>query len=380
MDKSSSTSAVKRAARRPNRSALAWLVAVLIAAPAIVMAQGTKTGWQTDWERRLKAAKKEGKVSLWGPPGVWARKVLVDEFEKSFPQVKVQYEGASGSAAWPKIQSEREAGLFTIDVHIGGIGTAATSLYKAKVQQPIEPAFVLPEVKDKQAWWRKKFHFGDPEGKFVFVFSISPIPAIAYNKEQVEPKEFRSYGDLLQPKWKGKIVMFDPRVAGPGNARWHYFVEAMGTEFVEKLAKQLVLTRDLRQSVEWIASGKYPIGIGLSDVHVGEFTKKGAPIGQISHLVEGNYLSAGWGTVNFIDHAPHPNAAKLYINWLLSKEGQLAWQKSGYNSARVDISKDTVDPLNRLVEGVRYYEQFTAKAVRQRNEVSTKLAREIIRD
>ena len=99
---------------------------------------------------------------------------------------------------------------------------------------------------------------------------------------------------------------------------------------------------------------------------------------QLSHLTEGNYLSAGWGGVNLIDRAPHPNAAKLYINWLLSKEGQSAWQKSGYNSARIDIPKEAVDAANRIVDGVTYYEQFTARAVIQRDEVSTKLAREII--
>jgi len=366
-------------ARRPNWFTLAWLAALLIT-PTIVMAQGTKTGWQMDWERLLEAAKKEGTVSLWGPPGAWARVSLVDEFQKSFPQIKVDYQGASGSAAWPKIEAERQAGLFTLDVHIGGVATSATSLYKAKAQQPIEPALILPEVKERKDWWQGKFHFGDPEEKFAFVSSISPIPAIAYNPQTVDPREFRSYRDLLHPKWKGKIVMFDPRVAGPGSARWHFFVEALGKEFVEQLAKQLTLTRDLRQPVEWIASGKVPMGVGLSDVHVAEFTKKGAPVAQLSHLAEGNYLSAGWGTVNLIERAPHPNAARLYINWLLSKEGQLAWQKSGYNSARVDISKETVDPANRIVDGVTYYEQFTARAVIKRDEISTKLAREFIKD
>jgi iron(III) transport system substrate-binding protein len=358
---------------------LAAVVTVLIIT-RIGMTRSSKLAWQEGWEKVIEAAKKEGIVSVWAPPGAWARQILVDEFHRGFRQIKVDYQGAAGSAAWPKFQAEREAGLFTVDVHIGGVGTAATALYKAKVQQPIQPAFILPEVKDKNAWWQGKFHFGDPEGKYVFIFSISPIPAIAYNTQLFDPKELRSYKDLLDPKWKGKIVMFDPRIGGPGNSRWHFFIEAMGREYVEALVKQLVLTRDFRQSVEWVATGKYPLGIGLSDVHVAEFIKKGAPIAQISCLAEGNYLSAGWGTVNFLDHAPHANAAKLYISWLLSKEGQLAWQKSGYNSARIDIPKDTVDSMNRIVDGVKYYEQFTARAVKQRDEVSTKLARDIIKD
>jgi iron(III) transport system substrate-binding protein len=352
----------------------------MILMASLGLAQSVKPTWQAEWDKVVEAAKKESVISVWGPPGAWARTSLVDEFQRRFPYITVEYQGASGATAWPKIQAEREAGLYTVDLHIGGVGTAVTSFYKAKALQPIEQAFLLPEVKDQQAWWQGKFHFADPEGRFVFIFSVSPIPAIAYNTKLFDPKQLKSYRDLLDGKWRGKIVMMDPRISGPGNARWHFFVEVLGREFVEGIAKQLVLTRDNRQSVEWVASGKYPLGIGLSDVHVGEFTKKGAPIAQISHLTEGNYLSAGWGTANFMDRPPHPNGAKLYINWLLSKEGQLAWQKSGYNGARMDISKETVDALNRMVEGVKYYEQFTARAVKERDEVSTKLAREMIKD
>ena len=94
------------------RHALFLLAVVVVAScTSNAVAQAQQPAWQKEWGRILETAKKEGAVSLWGPPGVWARKVLVDEFEKSFPQIKVQYEGASGSAAWPKIQSEREAGL-----------------------------------------------------------------------------------------------------------------------------------------------------------------------------------------------------------------------------------------------------------------------------
>ena len=72
-----------------------------------------------EWEETLAAAKKEGVVSIWGPPGTWARKALAVAFQKSFPDIKVAYQGASGSRHWPKIARERRAGLYTIDVHVG---------------------------------------------------------------------------------------------------------------------------------------------------------------------------------------------------------------------------------------------------------------------
>ncbi len=354
------------------------LLAALLRLATAADAQVPRAAWQTEWEKVQEEAKKEGGISLWGPPGGWARSVLIDEFHKKFSQIQVEYQGALSAAAWPKIQAERQAGIFTIDILVGGVG--ATALYKAKAQQPIESTFILPEIKDKKAWWQGRLHFADPEDKFIFIFSIGPIPVIAYNTQHLDPKDLKFYKDLLDPKWKGKIVMIDPRVAGSGNARWHFFVEALGRDYVERLAKQLVLTRDFRLAAEWIATGKYPIGVGVSYAHVAEFIKKGAPVSRISHLAEGNYLTSGWGTVSLLDRAPHPNSAKLYINWLLSKEGQLAWQKTGYNSARMDISKESVDPMNRIVEGVQYYEQFSESASTKRDEVSNKLAKEIFRD
>jgi iron(III) transport system substrate-binding protein len=339
----------------------------------------TKPAWQVEWDRVVEAAKKEGQVSVWGPEGTWPRKALAEEFEKKFPEIKVDLELGAG-AKWPKYKAEREAGLFNLDVHIGGVGSAVTSLYVSKALRPIEGTFILPEVKDNKAWWQEKFHFGDAEGKYVFVFTVNPTPVVAYNTKLVDPSEIKSAKDLLNPKWKGKIVMYDPTVRGPGNARWDFYLQTMGREYLEALAKQIVLTRDHRQASEWIASGKYPLGTGLDNSNVADFTKKGAPIDQIANFAEGNYLSAAWGTVNFVDRAPHPNAAKVYINWILSKEGQLAWQKhSGYNSARMDISKDSVDSFNRMVKGLKYLLQFTAESIKYRDEVSTKVAKEIIK-
>ena len=305
---------------------------------------------------------------------------MIGEFNKRYPDIKVDFRGSSGSRGWPKLARERRAGLYSVDIHVGGAGTASTGLYKAKVQQPIEPAFSLPEVKDEKNWWQGRHHYSDPEDKYIFVFTINPTPVIAYNTQMVDPKQIKSAMNLLDPKWKGKIVMYDPRIRGPGSARWHFYVEAMGKNYARKLAKQLVLTRNHRQAAEWVATGRYPIATGISDVNVRVFSQKGAPIAQIANFKEGNYLTAAWGTANLLTRAPHPNAAKVYINWLLSKEGQLAWQKiGGYNSARIDIPKDMVPASNHMVKGIKYYRQYTAEDIRKRGLTSDKLAKEYIK-
>lgn len=359
----------------PKQSMVVASTAVISLAFALMV----HPAYAGQWEETLAAAKKEGAVSIWGPPGAWARSALMEEFNKKYPDIKVDFQGSSGSKGWPKLATERRAGVYTVDVHVGGAGTAVTGLYESKVQEPIEPAFLLPEVRDKKLWWQGRYHYSDPENKYVFVFSLNPTPAIAYNTQIIDPKQFRSYVDLLDPKWQGKIVMHDPRdPGGPGNARWYFYVQVMGKDFVKRLAKQLVLTRDLRQGAEWVATGKYPLATGISDVGTREFSEKGAPISQIAGLREGSNLTPAWGTANLLTRAPHPNAARVYVNWLLSREGQLAWQvHAGDNSARTDIPKDMLSADKHLVEGTKYYPNYTAADIRGREE-ATKLAQEYI--
>jgi ABC-type Fe3+ transport system substrate-binding protein len=109
-----------------------------------------------------------------------------------------------------------------------------TSPYKLfyeqmKALEPLKPALILPEVKDESKWWQGKHHYQDPEGEYIFVYIGSPAGTrIFYNLTQVNPSEFKSYWDLLTPKWKGKIVAMDPNEA-PGGWRQLY-VRTMLTE------------------------------------------------------------------------------------------------------------------------------------------------------
>ncbi|TAK02475.1 hypothetical protein EPO44_08300, partial [bacterium] len=80
------------------------LLAALLRLATAADAQVPRAAWQTEWEKVQEEAKKEGGISLWGPPGGWARSVLIDEFHKKFPQIQVEYQGALSAAAWPKIQ------------------------------------------------------------------------------------------------------------------------------------------------------------------------------------------------------------------------------------------------------------------------------------
>jgi len=166
------------------------------------------------------------------------------------------------------------------------------------------------------------------------------------NPTQVQPGEIKSYRDLLDPKWKSKMVMNDPRRAGPGQATFTFFYRHpdLGPDFIRALATQdITIMRNFQQEVDSVGQGRYPILIGTADAIAEERIRQGVPVQIVDPrtLKEGGDVSPANGALGLINKAPHPNAAKVYINWLLSKEGQTGFAKaSGYISARTDVPTD----------------------------------------
>lgn len=339
---------------------------------AVSMAQSSpprsKSGWQAEWERVVKAAKEEGSVAVLGPPGNDVRRALTEPFEKSFPGIKVDYSGATGAKMAPRLLAERRAGHYLADVHVGNPGTTLTILFPIGALEPIRPALILPEAVDSGKWWRGKLEFADREGKYNLVFSTNVMAHVAVNPQLVKKNEIRSYTDLLNPKWQGKIAMLDPTILGPGyaTATFWYIHSDLGKEFIRRILAQqkIVLSRDNRQILEWLARGNYLIAVGPSELLSTELIAKGMPVGLLypDQFKEGGMLNAGFGALALINRAPHPNAAKVYINWLLSKEGQADYSKaSGYPSRRLDVPRDQFDPGSLPREGVPYIVGYDEK-------------------
>ncbi len=342
-------------------------------------------GWQQKWDRVLSEAKKEGEVAVWGPPGPNAREALTKGFQKSYPDITVEFTGGSGSRGSPKLLRERRAKHFLVDIHIGGTTTMLTTLRPAGALDPIRPALILPEVLDSTKWLKGKLDYSDTERRYNLVFTSAVKIPVAINPKLVKPGEIRSFRDLLDPKWAGKIAMRDPTGPGPGLAtvtHW-YAHEALGREFIRDLfGKQIIiLSRNDRQLLEWVTRGKYAIVISPSELATKELELKGVHVELIGagQFKEGSYLTAAFGSVALINRAPHPNAAKVYINWLLSREAQTAWSRaSGYPSRRLDVPRDKVNPLSVPKEGRVYQENYREEYVRMRGKVRA-LLREVVK-
>jgi len=276
-------------------------------------------------------------------------------------------------------------GFTPLDIHIGGTTTMLTTLRPTGALDPIRPALILPEVLDSTKWLKGRLDFSDEKRLHNLVFTSAVKIPIAINPKLVKPEEIRSFRDLLNPKWAGKMAMRDPTGPGPGLAtvtHW-YAHKGLGKEFIHDLfvKQKLILSRNDRQLLEWVTRGRYAIVISPSELATKELEAKGVHVELMGadQFKEGSYLTAAFGSVGLINRAPHPNAAKVYINWLLSRDAQTAWsQASGYPSRRLDVPRDKVNPLSVPKQGHVYQENYREKYVLMKGKVRA-LLREVVK-
>ena len=336
-----------------------------------VLAGEVRASWQEEWDRTVKAAEQEGQVVFYSLGEVGD--VFVNGgFQKRFPKIKISVVSARGAEHVPRIMAERRAGKFLADVADLG-NTSPYTLYQSKVLDPITSAFVLPEVKDESKWWQGRQHFIDPEGKYILVYVGAPLYLVGYNTNLVNPSEFKSYWDLLNPKWKGKIVAFDPQAGGFSATRDRFFYHnpELGAQFLRRLFSEMELTlyRRFPQGEDWLATGKFTLCL-CRHQSISEAKNQGLPVDLIepSAFKEGVGVETRAKTLVLMNKAPHPNAAKVFINWFLSRDGQIDFQKTSgrfvdagaEGSLRIDISKEEIPSRNRLNPGVKYVPQWNA--------------------
>lgn len=312
-------------------------------------------GWQSEWEKTLAEARKEGtiNISVWGGPRI--RERVGKAFKEKYG-IEIAWTPGGGLEIAEKVIRERRAGLYLADMSISGTGTFVTVLKPAGVLQPMEPELILPEVKDLKAWYAGKLPFMDKE-KLIFFINNFPNPPVLINTEMVRKDEIQSYSDLLAPRWKSNIAWTDPTMPGSGSQTAFVVGAAiMGWDFLREIAKQdPKFHRDRRQVVDWVAKGKYPIGIGTDRATILEYVEAGSPLKQITPR-EGTYLSSGGANIVIFSKAPHANARRVFVNWLLSREGMSTWSKAdGYLTSRIDIPTDHIDPDDLFKPGVKYF-------------------------
>jgi len=317
-----------------------------------------------DWQRLVAAAKREGKIVIGAPPGSDFKNEVQAVLKKRF-DLDSEFIQVPGPSLMSKIVAEKKAGATTVDAFLIGPCTG-NSLLKSDLFEPLAAAMILPEVKDPAKWFGGHLWADNQTGKnLLYSFVAQITPSIYYNTQLVKPQEVRSYNDLLDPKWKGKIGLRDPRVPGGGLAMWAFLLDLKGEEYIRKLAQQeMFVGRNARQIADALAKGSLALTIGVGYRDFDPFLDANLPVKHLPTLKEGTYVSGGNGIVGIIRDAPHPTAAKVFFNWLLSREGQELHGKTAQQpTRRLDVETKGLDGQAAkdvmTVEEFRRFQNFT---------------------
>jgi iron(III) transport system substrate-binding protein len=201
----------------------------------------------------------------------------------------------------------------------------------------------------------------------------SVAPGLAINAKLVGPGEVTTWKSLLDPKWQGKIIAKDPLTYGAGSQVNSYFYLTFGADYVKKLYldQKPVLSRNARQSMQWLAEGSYPILLGPDTAEMINFKRLGYQIEAVLPTDGPSMLTGGWGLVCLMNKAPHPNAAKLFVNWFAGHAGQETFANATQSvSLRRDIRYDNLPQYLFPQRGTKYMDTSDWKFVTETHEAT----------
>jgi iron(III) transport system substrate-binding protein len=322
---------------------------------------------QAPWEEVVKAAEKEGQVTVYATNSVGDLPVIWEAFRKKFSKIKLNSVLISTtSEIVTKVMAERRASQFLVDVVLGAPGATYNSFHRGRALDPIAPALLMPEVMDLSKWWKGRHRYIDPEGQYVFVYQSSLYgPPVYHNTKLVSLDSIRSVWDLLDLRWKGKMIALWPRANYVSTALlFMYHHPQIGPNFLERYYSEMELTyfSDFRQGTDWLAAGKYPICFLC---RLRRAMEQGLPVAEISpyHFKEVPGIGSNNGAIALMNAHPHPNAARVFINWYLSREGQIAFRNANNTmedetttSLREDLPLNVVPEAARRRKDVDYLE------------------------
>jgi iron(III) transport system substrate-binding protein len=286
---------------------------------------------------------------------------MMEGFRKAFPEITLEWFGSRMAEVTGKLEAERRGGVYSTDVLIGGTSTANLQMKPMGALDPLRPALILPEVTDPTRWLDGRLDFSDRD-EMNLVFAILPIPVLLYDPRQVMAEDVDELYELLAPRWQGKIVLSDPLPQGAGQATarwiWEMLGPEKGAEYIRALRAQAgAVDRDLRRQAEWIARGRYAILVGPGSGTWQQFRNEGLTFGVMVEFKDyGTHLTPGTGTVMRVNRAPHPNAATVFINWLLTREGQTAYSTGlDQPSRRLDTPTDHLPDEVKIRPNGKYW-------------------------
>ena len=292
--------------------------------------------FQIEWDELIKAAQAEGEIVMtFGGSAGRNFRPIADFWGEKFGIRTVVATGSGGTHV-ERILAEQNAGQYLVDVHYGGNTATITRLAPSGGLNPVADLLIHPEVLDQSLWVGGKHSDSDPQQKFVFAFAASATPnpiAAWYNTDLVTQEDLdglNSVFDYLDPKWAGKIVSHVP-ISGGGGTDTYYVAcvhPDIGTGWVDRfISRELDVTfsDDERFTVDGLTMGKFHMAVGGGGSDFASLATLGAPVKELLNEFKEGGTVTSTSSVDILStptNPPHPNAAKLWVNWWLSQEGQ----------------------------------------------------------
>ena len=351
--------------------------------PTPTLAQPTATPspapptFEEEWETLKAAARAEGKMTL--VTGNNSSRGLVPVVRGAFGEqfgIDVTITGGSGSQHAPRIAAERAAGRYEVDIVILGRSTVGPRLAEPGFMTPIKDQLFHPDALDPTKWWMNRFWYREPGGvepKYSLAFavkaSINPLDP-SYNTELVteaDIAEINSVWDFLNDRWKGQIVALSPLEGGASGAIHAVYAHPeVGPEWLARFYDkefEVTFVGDVRTIVDSVALGGHAFSMFAqgANIQLDGLRGEGVPVDTwTKNLKEGGILmtSASLSWIGMMDRAPNPSAAKLFLNWWLTQEGQTAYNMLSASppkpSLREDVPPGVTLPRERRVPRAVY--------------------------
>jgi iron(III) transport system substrate-binding protein len=338
------------------------LLAVALSNASLSHAQGTGISGP-DWAKTLDAARKEGSVTVAGPPGSLYRNGITSGWSQDFPDIKLDYNAGRGTQVVAKIVRERAASLYKWDIIVASINPTLASFLPINALAPLRDAILDPTTTDDKNWLNG-FDAGyiDSEKKYFYSPTLSRGYLGFVNRDCVSKEQLSKAEDLKSPALKGKISWFDPFDPGTGAQSTALLQVVYGDDWLKDMLKNhgVTFSRDYKQMTDWLVSCAKPVSIGMNTDLLNQMQKVG--IAQnVEELTGDGYTrewrkgGAGGGvSIGLFNNAPHPNAAKVYLNWYLSRLQQQRFAElTQINSRRTDVTP--VEPEHLPEPGKKYF-------------------------
>lgn len=302
-----------------------------IATPAPVQAMPRVSAEDAAWAGVVQAARKEGKLTVYsffllGDAGTQVKKA----FENS-TGIRLEIITGTGAPFIERIKAERRGAVQVASV----FDSSVVLLFQAKQEGLTQPVGYLPILADESAW--AKSARLDPDSHILSTGPTLQTPWI--NTRLLKPDDApRSWKDMLQARWKGKIDFPDPDTTPSAVRMFFYLTKYAGLDdaYFQQLGKQVVLSANTLMSAESVVRGEVPLAFVSSAASMRRFLAEGAPVKAID--IEEGVVAIQSYSFALLNGAPAPNAGRVFLNWLLSKEGQTIYhQANGTNSFRKDV-------------------------------------------